>query len=110
MRAAHEMNRRSNSGPATTAGKAVLVQGIKRVGFRAKIETTNIFLTGLIFFMIFVFFTAVCVMLFKAFCEIAVKAGWFKGDKFEDFRTGWRVVLKGILFRLVSYGAHAVVF
>lgn len=110
MRAAYEMNRRSNSSPATTPGKAVLVQGIKRVGFRAKIETTNIFLTGLIFFMIFVFFTAVCVMLFKAFCEIAVKAGWFKGDKFEDFRTGWRVVLKGILFRLVSYGACAVLF
>jgi len=110
MRAAHEISKRINSSPRTTAGKVVIVQGIKRVGFRAKIETTNIFLTGLIFFMIFVFFTAVCVMLFKGFCEIAVKAGWFKGDKFEDFRTGWRVVLKGILFRLVSCGARTVMF
>ena len=102
MRAAHALSKRADSSTASAA-KVVIVSGIKRVGFRAKIETTNIFLTGLIFFMIFVFFTAVCVMLFKGFCEIAVKAGWFKGDKFEDFRTGWKVVLKGILFRLVSY-------
>ena len=101
MRAIHEISKRTNAG-STGTGKVVVVQGIKRVGFRAKIETTNIFLTGLIFFIIFVFLTAVCVALFKAFCEAAVKAGWFKGDKFEDFRTGWRVVLKGILFRLVG--------
>lgn len=104
MRAAHALSKRVDNTPATaTAAKVVIVSGIKRVGFRAKIETTNIFLTGLIFFMIFVFLTAVCVMLFKGFCEIAVKAGWFKGDKFEDFRTGWKIVLKGILFRLVSH-------
>ena len=103
MRAAHALSKRTNASATSTAAKVVIVSGIKRVGFRAKIETTNIFLTGLIFFMIFVFLTAVCVMLFKGFCEIAVKAGWFKGDKFEDFRTGWKVVLKGILFRLVSH-------
>lgn len=81
--------------------KVVIVQGIERVGFRSQIEHTNIFLTGLIFFMVFVVFTAIGVALFKGFCEIAVKAGWFKGDKFEEFRTGWKIVLKGILFRLV---------
>ena len=104
MRAVHALSKRANNTSQTgSAAKVVIVSGIKRVGFRAKIETTNIFLTGLIFFMIFVFLTAVCVMLFKGFCEIAVKAGWFKGDKFEDFRTGWKIVLKGILFRLVSH-------
>ena len=106
MRAAHALSKRADSATASAA-KVVVVSGIKRVGFRAKIETTNIFLTGLIFFMIFVFLTAVCVMLFKGFCEIAVKAGWFKGDKFEDFRTGWKIVLKGILFRLVSHKARS---
>ena len=106
MRAAHALSKRVNSTSQTaSAAKLVIVSGIKRVGFRAKIENTNIFLTGLIFFMIFVFLTAVCVMLFKGFCEIAVRAGWFKGDKFEDFRTGWKIVLKGILFRLVSHGS-----
>ena len=105
MRAYHEMTKRTGSNVgASTGTKTVIVQGIKRVGFRAKIEPTNIFLTGLIFFIVFVVLTAVCVALFKAFCEAAVKAGWFKGDKFEDFRTGWRVVLKGILFRMVLIG------
>ena len=84
------------------SAKVVVVQGIERVGFRAGIEPTNIFLTGLIFFMVFVVFTAIAVALFKSFCEVAVKAGWFKGDKFEDFRNGWKIVLKGILFRMVS--------
>lgn len=81
--------------------KVVIVRGIERVGFRSQIEHTNIFLTGLIFFMVFVVFIAIGVALFKGFCEIAVKAGWFKGNKFEEFRTGWKIVLKGILFRLV---------
>ena len=102
-RASQDLNRRSNAASATpTSGKVIVLAGIKRVGFRAHIETTNIFLTGLIFFMIFVVFTAICVLLFKAFCEAAVKAGWFKRDKFEDFRSGWKIVLKGILFRLVG--------
>ena len=90
--------------PNSADAKTVVVRGIERVGFRSRIEPTNIFLTGLIFFMVFVVLTAVCVALFKAFCEAAVKAGWFKGDKFEDFRTGWKVVLKGILFRIVLIG------
>ena len=86
---------------STTAGKVVIVRGIDRVGFRAGIEQTNIFLTGLIFFLIFCFFVAILVALFKAYCEIAVKSGWMKSDKFTDFRNGWKIVLKGILFRLV---------
>lgn len=85
----------------SVTSKVVIVRGIARVGFSAQIEHTNIFLTGLIFFMVFVAFTAIGVALFKGFCELAMKAGWFKGNKFEDFRDGWKIVLKGILFRLV---------
>ena len=98
---------RKRAPPDVDTSKAVIVQGIERVGFRSQIERTNIFLTGLIFFMVFVVFTAIGVALFKGFCEIAVKAGWFKGNKFEEFRTGWKIVLKGILFRLVwSFYRH----
>ncbi|KAL8725852.1 MAG: hypothetical protein Q9166_007098 [cf. Caloplaca sp. 2 TL-2023] len=89
---------------AATPSKPIVVHGIERVGFRARIERTNIFLTGVIFFMVFVTFTAAGVALFKAFCESAVRAGWFKGDRFEEFRNGWKIVLKGILFRLVLIG------
>ena len=100
LRAYDQMVKRATTNTPETE-KVVIVKGITRVGFRAKIEPTNIFLTGLIFFMISVVLTAIIVALFKAFCEVAVKAGWFKGDKFEDFRSGWKLVLKGILFRLV---------
>lgn len=96
------IRRAANTG--TDASKTIEVRGIKRVGFRSKIEPTNIFMTGLIFFMVFVVLISACVALFKAFCEAAVKAGWFKGDKFEDFRQGWKIVLKGILFRAVLIG------
>lgn len=98
LRAYDQMVKRATS---SEAAPVVVVQGITRVGFNALIEPTNIFLTGLIFFMVFVVLTALGVALFKAFCEGAVKAGWFQGNKFEDFRNGWKIVLKGILFRLV---------
>lgn len=99
LQAYEHLTKRATDDVDTT--NVVTVQGITRVGFRSEIERTNIFLTGLIFFMVFVVFTATGVALFKGFCEAAVKAGWFKGNKFEEFRTGWKIVLKGILFRLV---------
>lgn len=99
----------SDTAAPSSAGTTIIVSGIKRVGFRAKIETTNIFMTGLIFFIVFVALTALCVVAFKGFCELGVKARWFKGDKFEDFRTGWKVVLKGILFRIVLIGYPQIV-
>ena len=80
----------------------IIVAGIDRVGFMAGIEETNIFMTGLIFFMIFVAFVVLLVTLFKGFCELAAKHEWMKSDKFQDFRNGWKVVLRGILYRLVS--------
>ncbi len=98
LRAYDQMVKRAAS---TETSNSVVVQGITRVGFRAQIEPTNIFMTGLIFFMIFVVLISVSVALFKVFCEVAVKAGWFKGNKFEEFRNGWKIVLKGILFRVV---------
>lgn len=99
LHAYDHLTKRASDDMDTT--KVVIVRGIERVGFRAQIEHTNIFLTGLIFFMVFVVFTAIGVALFKGLCEVAVKAGWLKGNKFEEFRTGWKIVLKGILFRLV---------
>ena len=107
LKAHDQLVKRQTATPTATASGAsatttsVIVRGIKRVGFKANIESTNIFLTGLIFFMVFIALTAIGVALFKGFCEIAVRAKWTKGNKFEDFRNGWRLVLKGILFRLV---------
>ena len=96
-RTGHHIIKRSSSSSSVEE-----VKGIARVGFRAGIERTNIFLTGMIFFVVFCVVVSIMVGLFKGFCELAAKQGWMKGDKFSDFRNGWKIVLKGILFRLVS--------
>lgn len=102
---AHELHTRTNnnSGRTTQAG-TYIVRGIKRVAFRAGMEATNVFLTGLAFFCIFIVFTIIFVAMFKGFCELAVRMRWMKGDKFQDFRNGWFTVLKGIMFRMVLIG------
>ncbi|KAI9797562.1 MAG: hypothetical protein M1835_007826 [Candelina submexicana] len=105
LRAYDELVKRSNIGNGINeVTSTIVVSGIKRYGFRAGIESTNIFLTGLVFFIVFVMFVAIGIAAFKGFCEMAVKAGWLKGDKFQDFRNGWKLVMKGILFRLALIG------
>ena len=95
-----EKRTNSDSGVAENS-RVITVRGIERVAFRAGIEKTNIFLTGATFFVVFCFLLGALVALFKAFLELAAKREWFKSEKFQDFRHGWKVVLKGILFRLV---------
>jgi hypothetical protein len=97
---AHELSKRTDS----TVSGTYVVKGIKRVAFRAYIESTNVFLTGLAFFCIFIVFTIIFVTMFKGFCELAVRMRWMKNDKFQDFRNGWFTVLKGIMFRMVLIG------
>ncbi|MCJ1322505.1 hypothetical protein MMC15_007854 [Xylographa vitiligo] len=96
--------RRDTTDTTDSTSSIIDIYGIDRVGFRSNVEPTNIFLTGLGFFVAFVVIVAVGVALFKGICEVAVKAGWLKSDKFEDFRNGWKIVLKGILFRLILIG------
>jgi hypothetical protein len=86
---------------STADNDRLVLQGIERVGFKAHMETTNIFFTGYTFSIIFVLFTVIGVLAFKYICEGLVKAGKMKSDKFVDFRNGWQTVLKGILFRVV---------
>lgn len=108
-RAAEELHnsilKRSNAGSQfTDSSTSVVVRGIERVGFRAGIEMSNIFMTGYLFFLIFVIFVVLGVCIFKGICELLVRAGHMKGEKFQDFRNGWTTVLKGILFRVVLIG------
>jgi hypothetical protein len=101
---AHAMLKRSNNAASGQVSGTYIVKGMKRVAFRAEIESTNLFLTGLIFFCIFIFFTVIFVAMFKGFCELAIRMRWMKNDKFQDFRNGWFTVLKGIMFRMVLIG------
>lgn len=55
-RAVQRLLNRSNSAAteAQAGGERLVLHGIERVGFKARIETTNIFFTGYTFFMIFI--------------------------------------------------------
>lgn len=102
-RAAIDLAKRTNRDDGVSENSATTtVRGIERVGFRARIERTNIFLTGLIFFILFVGVVMGGVAAFKGVCELLSRSGRMKSDKFQDFRNGWRIVMRGILFRLVS--------
>ncbi|CAK7235833.1 Putative flavin carrier protein 3 [Sporothrix bragantina] len=81
-----------------------VVYGIQRVAYNAGIESTNLVLTGLTFFCIFVVLVILGVAAFKGFCELAAKRHWIKSDTFLEFRNGWFTVLKGILFRVTLIG------
>ncbi|EFQ97903.1 DUF907 domain-containing protein [Nannizzia gypsea CBS 118893] len=99
------LTKRVNNEP--TVGETInniVLRGIERVAYRAQMEVTNVFMTGLLFFVIFVTFVVLLVTAFKGFCEIAAKKGWMKSDKFQDFRNGWKIVMRGILFRLTLIG------
>lgn len=91
-------------GNVMNSSGSYVVYGIQRVAYKAGIESTNLFMTGLTFFCIFVLLTIMGVAAFKGFCELAVKHKMMKSDKFVDFRNGWFTVLKGILFRLTLIG------
>ncbi|OIW23699.1 TRP-domain-containing protein [Coniochaeta ligniaria NRRL 30616] len=91
-------------GNIQTSTGSYIVYGIQRVAFRAAIESTNVFMTGLVFYCIFVIFTVMCVAAWKGFCELAAKNNWIKHDTFLEFRNGWFTVLKGILFRMTLIG------
>lgn len=95
------MARTNSQSPTQVGGSAVIVRGIDRVGFRAGIELTNIFLTGYVFFVIFVIFTVLGLLIFKGACELLARYGKIKPDTFQDFRNGWTTVVKGILYRIV---------
>ncbi|KAL4932758.1 transient receptor potential ion channel family protein [Aspergillus undulatus] len=98
------MSKRDGAEGEKVTSESKEVRGIERVGFVAGIEETNIFLTGFIFFVVFVAIVMLLVVAFKGACELLAKHGKMKSDKFQDFRNGWRIVARGILFRLTLIG------
>ncbi|KAB5585166.1 duf907 domain-containing protein [Coniochaeta sp. 2T2.1] len=94
--AASALKKRAN---IQTGSGSYVVYGIQRVAFASGIESTNLFMTAITFFCIFVVFTALLVLIFRLFC------GFFaKHDAFLEFRNGWRTVLKGVLYRVCLIG------
>jgi len=95
---------------AASSDSIVVVRGIERVGFRANIEPTNIFMTGYSFFIIFVMFVVIFILLARAICLVLERSGKFENnsEKFSDLRNDWTVVMKGILFRVVGHSQTSI--
>jgi hypothetical protein len=85
------------------------VKGIERVGFVAKMESTNIFFTSYLFLVIAIIFTTIGFILFKQFLTRAPKVR----ERFQGFRSGWGIMLQGTIFRVVRSlpsGHHQLIF
>ncbi|PFH60010.1 hypothetical protein XA68_11563 [Ophiocordyceps unilateralis] len=85
-------------GDITIGTGAYIVYGIQRVAFQSNIESTNLFMTGLICFYILIIGTILAVAAFRGVCGLCARQNWT--NKFLEFRNGWRTILKGILLRL----------
>jgi hypothetical protein len=88
----------------TNSSGNYVVKGITRVAFRAGIESTNLFMTGLMFFCIFMIFTMLSVATVRGVCGMLVKANKMSNERFQEFRNGWATILKGIMFRIFLIG------
>lgn len=86
----------------TTASSNIVLKGILRVGFTAKIEPTNIFMTGLIFLGAFFIIILLLILLLKLYVMVAVRRAWIRSQTFQEFQHGWTNIVRGIIFRLVS--------
>lgn len=78
----------------------LVLRGMQRVAFLANIEITSLFLTGLTFFLIFCVFATILFVLAKLILELLVKMGTVQQSSFMHFRSKWRNVIKGVLYRI----------
>ena len=97
---------RSNNDAITSPTELVRVTGIERMSYKAKIESTNFFLTGMSFFVAFCVLVMMLVGGFRLLCATGV----VKNDRFREFRLNWLAVLKGIMYRVVLIGFPQMVF
>ncbi|CAI4055562.1 hypothetical protein SUVZ_01G0120 [Saccharomyces uvarum] len=91
----------SEKDPSNYSTKILVLRGIERVAYLANIELSNFFLTGIVFFLFFVFVVIVSLIFFKALLEVLTRAGILKEtSNFFQYRKNWGSIIKGTLFRL----------
>ncbi|GCF00005.1 flavin adenine dinucleotide transporter flc2 [Zygosaccharomyces mellis] len=87
----------------TTAysSKILVLRGMERVAYDASIELSNFFLTGVVFFLFFVFAMTVGMLFFKALLELLTRAKIMaESSNFFLYRKNWGSIIKGTLFRI----------
>lgn len=83
------------------ASKILILRGMERVAFNAGIELSNFFLTGVVFFLFFVFAVTVAMIFFKALLEVLTRARVMaESSNFFMYRKNWGSLIKGTLFRV----------
>ncbi|KAH8432351.1 transient receptor potential ion channel family protein [Aspergillus melleus] len=78
----------------------VTVRGIERVGFRASIEPSNVFMTGYFFYYFIVVVILICALLTKLVWKLLSK----KRHLPVQLTAGWTTLTRGTLFRLMFVG------
>ncbi|CCD26659.1 putative flavin adenine dinucleotide transporter NDAI_0I00900 [Naumovozyma dairenensis CBS 421] len=83
----------------------LIFRGIKRLAYSMGIENTSIVCTGFTFFVLCGYVLAGFIIVCKYSIELGIRVGWIKDrNKFSEFRSNWRLVLKGSLLRYVYIG------
>jgi uncharacterized membrane protein len=91
------------------SSKTLVLRGIQRVAFLANIEISNLFMTGIIFFL-FIGFVLICLIsTFRGICEILIRSGAIKNHRFSYFRSHWHLIIKGSLYRYFDITFSTVV-
>jgi len=89
---------------------AYVISGPDRVAFIEDMDATNVFLTGIVTYVVVMVFCCILVALAKFIMDGMAKARIIKHDRFIDFRTSWLPTLKGILYRITLIGFPAICF
>ncbi|KAH3899502.1 related to Flavin carrier protein 2 [Saccharomycodes ludwigii] len=84
------------------ASKILLLRGIEAVAFKAGIELSNVFLTGIVFLLFFIFCIVVGLIFFKSLVELFFRTGIMNSQtsKFFEYRRAWGSIIKGTLYRV----------
>ncbi|KAK5780528.1 hypothetical protein RI543_001647 [Arxiozyma heterogenica] len=81
--------------------KILVLRGIQRVAYLANIELSNLFLTGIVIFLFFLFVVVVSLIFFKSLLEVLTRARLMpQTSNFFQYRKNWGQIIKGTLYRL----------
>lgn len=97
-------NTTTDEASSSLGSETLILRGIARVAYLAEIELSNVFLTGLTFFVVLGVFFFLFLAIFKGCCELLVKFGAMHPERYAEYRRDWRNIAKGLLFRLVLVG------
>lgn len=87
----------------------IVLRGIKRVGFNAKIEPTSIVVTGFTFFVLFGFFLVGVLVLIHLATILLVRTKTINPNTLAHFRSMFPVILKGTVLKYVYIGFSQLV-